>query len=88
MVTTIERPEVQTRAGSGTGYGHCEGCPRCENPDAPLCSYNHRQFNGLHPVCKVCGHCVLRGEHMDDGDDLDDLAHNIGGTGRQGYSLN
>ena len=86
MVTTLTRPEVQT--GSGSGYRYCEGCPRCQKPNAPFCSTPHPQFNGLHPVCKVCGHCVLRGKHNDPADDLDDLAGNFTGPGQGGHSLN
>lgn len=86
MVTTLTRPEVQT--GSGSGYRYCDGCPRCQKPNAPLCSTPHPQFNGLHPVCKVCGHCVLRGKHNDPADDLDDLAGNFTGPGQGEHSLN
>ncbi len=88
MVTTLTRPETQTGAGSGSGYRSCDGCPRCQNPNAGFCSNPHPQFNGLHPVCKVCGHCVLRGEHNDSGDDLDDLAGRFNGPGKSGHSLN
>jgi len=45
-----------------------------------LCPQYHQDFGGLHPVCKVCRHCVLRGKHQDDGSDLDDLK----GRGHQG----
>ena len=86
MVTTLTRPEVQT--GSGSGYRSCDGCPRCQKPDAGFCSNPHPQFNNLHPVCKSCGHCVLRGEHNDSADDLDDLAGNFSGPGRSDYSRN
>ena len=72
MVTTVARPDRQTETEVGAGFGRCAGCPRCEHPSVPLCSSRHPQFSGLHPVCKVCSHCVLRGEHLDDASDLDD----------------
>ena len=80
MVTTLERPEVvtQPRAGGGTGFGHCDGCPRCKDPKAGFCPNTHHEFGGKHPVCKACGHCVLRGEHEDDADDLDDYVDRMG----------
>ena len=31
----------------------------------------HPQYNNLHPVCRKCGHCVLRGKHSDDTSDLE-----------------
>ena len=88
MVTTLEKPAVRTQTGSGSGYSSCDGCPRCQRPDAGFCSNPHPQFNNLHPVCKSCGHCVLRGEHNDSADDLDDLAANFSGPSRSDYSRN
>lgn len=80
MVTTLERPETITKpqAGGGVGHGHCDGCPRCQDAKAGYCPYGHREFAGRHPVCKVCGHCVLRGKHEDDASDLDDYAGHMG----------
>lgn len=37
-----------------------------------MCNIPHPKFADRHPVCKVCGHCVLRGQHQDDASDLDD----------------
>ena len=80
MVTTLERPETITKpqAGGGAGYGHCDGCPRCQDAKAGYCPNTHHEFGGRHPVCKICGHCVLRGEHEDDADDLDDYVDRMG----------
>ena len=69
MVTSLE-PRTQT--GQGTGHRSCDGCPRCARPDSPTCNIPHPKFANRHPVCKVCGHCVLRGQHQDDASDLDD----------------
>ena len=68
---TITRTREETSTGRGAGGGYCEGCPRCNNAQAGLCTTNHQEFGGRHPVCKACGHCVLRGKHIDDGADLD-----------------
>lgn len=63
MVTTIARPYRQTETkAAAAGFGRYDVCPRCENPSAPHCFNRHPQFSGLHPVCKVCGHCARRGE--------------------------
>ena len=78
MTTLLREPE--TRAGHGQDQGKCDGCPRCQDSGAPLCPQYHQDFGGLHPVCKVCRHCVLRGKHQDDGSDLDDHK----GRGHQG----
>ena len=67
-MTTITRPK--TERSSGAGYARCRGCPRCQDPDAPLCSGYHPESPGLHPVCKACRHCVLRGSHQDDAQDV------------------
>ena len=37
---------------------------------AGFCKQSHPRYNGLHPVCRVCGHCALRGSHSDDISDL------------------
>lgn len=87
MVTTQERTNVQT--GSGSGYRRCEGCPRCRDSSVATCPTPHPEFNGLHPVCKVCGHCVLRGKHQDSGEDLDNYSGKMGrGFGGPQYSAN
>lgn len=73
MVTVTEtetKPEVQT---GGTGRDRkCPGCPRCKDSQAPLCGSYHPETPGVHPVCKWCGHCVLRGTHIDDAEDVRD----------------
>ena len=70
MVTVTER---ETQRSQGTGGRYCEGCPRCRDADAGFCTQHHPQFNNLHPVCRRCGHCVLRGSHNDDISDLQGL---------------
>ena len=85
MVTTLEQPKTQS--GSGAGHRYCEGCPRCQDPSAPLCSIQHPKFAPTHPVCKVCGHCVLRGKHADDASDLDDHP-GFGMPPHQGFNAN
>ena len=30
------------------------------------------KYGRLHPVCRRCGHCVLRGRHDDDASDLEE----------------
>lgn len=74
MTTVIDKPQTSTVVGSG--YRRCEGCPRCQDPDAGFCKQYHVDINnggryGLHPVCRKCGHCVLRGSHADDISDLE-----------------
>ena len=69
-MTTVLEPRTQT--GQGTGHRSCDGCPRCENPDSSMCTIPHPKYQNRHPVCKVCGHCVLRGQHQDDAQDLAD----------------
>ena len=76
---TTTRIEPRTEQGSGSGYAKCDGCPRCQDQNAGTCPYNHVEFNGRHPVCKACGHCVLRGKHKDDASDLDQYRNNIRG---------
>ena len=68
MVTVTDR---ETERSQGTGGRYCEGCPRCQNSDAGFCAQRHPQHNNLHPVCRKCGHCVLRGSHSDDTSDLE-----------------
>ena len=67
-MTTLAEPEV--RRYQGTGNRYCEGCPRCRDADAGFCRQGHPQYNNLHPVCRRCGHCVLRGRHEDDTSDI------------------
>ena len=50
MVTVLE---PRTQAGSGTGHRRCDGFPRCENPDAPMCNIPHPKFANRHPVCNA-----------------------------------
>ena len=68
-VTTL--PEQETRVSQGSGGRYCEGCPRCQDDGAGFCTMRHPQYNNLHPVCRRCGHCVLRGKHNDDISDLE-----------------
>ncbi len=68
-VTTL--PEQETRVSQGSGGRYCEGCPRCQDDGAGFCTMRHPQYNNLHPVCRRCGHCVLRGKHSDDISDLE-----------------
>ena len=67
MVTVTDR---ETQRSQGTGGRYCEGCPRCTDEGAGFCKQSHPQHNNLHPVCRKCGHCVLRGNHSDDTSDL------------------
>ena len=67
MVTNTDR---ETQRSQGTGGRYCEGCPRCQDDSAGFCKQSHPQFNNLHPVCRKCGHCALRGSHSDDLSDL------------------
>ena len=41
-------------------------------PASGFCKIPHPKYQNRHPVCKVCGHCVLRGNHMGDASDLDE----------------
>ena len=66
---TLEKTERKTSSAEG----FCPGCPRCERTDAPLCGNPHPQYRNLHPRCKACGHCVLKGSHRDDGSDTDEI---------------
>ena len=71
MVTILER-ETQESVGHGGRY--CDGCPRCTDSEASFCKQQHPVHSGnsqgLHPVCRRCGHCVLSGSHNDNTDDL------------------
>ena len=69
MTTTLTRPE--TAQSQMAGGGNCEGCPRCQDATAGFCKQPHPRYGNLHPVCKTCGHCVLRGRHNDDTSDLE-----------------
>ena len=75
--TTLTRPETETeysQSQSGTTGGRsCEGCPRCQDAaNAGFCKQTHNpEYGNLHPVCRSCGHCVLRGQHNDDTSDLE-----------------
>ena len=71
MVTVLDRETatVTERSQDTTGR-HCAGCPRC-NDDPSMCKQPHPQYRNLHPVCRRCGHCVLRGKHSDDTSDLE-----------------
>ena len=55
MTTTVTDRETQTAPGNGTGNRerYCEGCPRCEDSSASLCSASHPKFADLHPKCKL-----------------------------------
>ncbi len=74
MTTAVAEPQVER--SQGTSYRWCEGCPRCTNPDVGFCKSLHSNllrtgYKGLHPVCRRCGHCVLRGSHAGDISDLE-----------------
>ena len=47
--------------------------PRCQDAaTAGFCKQIHKpEYGNLHPVCRRCGHCVLRGQHNDDTSDLE-----------------
>ena len=66
-VTVMDR---ETRRSQSTGGRYCEGCPRCTDDPSQMCKQPHPQYRNLHPVCRRCGHCVLRGKHSDDTSDL------------------
>lgn len=68
MTTTKTHPVEQSQAGGN--LGHCTGCPRCQDANAPWCPSSHPETPGVHPLCKLCGHCVLRGSHADDAEDV------------------
>lgn len=69
--TTRRRTRRRHRQSRERMPEHCEGCPRCQDPNAPWCAEHHAKFDGRHPRCRACGHCVLRGNHNDPTDDLD-----------------
>ena len=71
MTTTLTRPE--TEYSQMAGGRSCEGCPRCKDAaNAGFCKQTHKpEYGNLHPVCRRCGHCVLRGQHNDDTSDLE-----------------
>ena len=75
MTTTLTRPETEySQSQSGMARGRsCEGCPRCKDAaNAGFCKQIHNpEYGNLHPVCRRCGHCVLRGQHNDDTSDLE-----------------
>ena len=75
MTTTLTRPE--TEYSQMAGGRKCEGCPRCKDAaNAGFCKKIHKpEFGNLHPVCRRCGHCVLRGQHNDDTSDLEQDRH-------------
>lgn len=64
----LDRETVTSDADQTPGY--CEGCPRCTNPEGPWCQTNHPETPGVHPLCHWCKHCVLRGTHVDDAEDV------------------
>ena len=71
MTTTLTRPE--TEYSQTAGGRSCESCPRCQDAaNAGFCKQTHNpEYGNLHPVCRSCGHCVLRGQHNDDTSDLE-----------------
>ena len=85
-MVTMTKPQTQT--GRGAGNQECPRCPRCQDPQAPLCNIPHPKFQHTHPVCKFCRHCVLRGKHIDDAADLDDHPGLAPGQGVGNHSLN
>ena len=73
MTTTITRPGTEAEYSQMAGGRSCEGCPRCKDAaNAGFCKQTHNpEYGNLHPVCRSCGHCVLRGQHNDDTSDLE-----------------
>ena len=69
MSTVLDRETQKAPPSSGR---YCDGCPRCTGDPSLFCTQRHEKFGNLHPVCKRCGHCVLRGSHDDDISDLSD----------------
>ena len=65
----VNEPEVRQELTGTTGR-RCSSCPRCTDSNAGFCKQGHAYYNGMHPVCRRCGHCVLRGTHDDDVSDL------------------
>ena len=70
---TTTRNETRPADAGTSAANRCEGCPRCDAPGTALCPACHGQYGGLHPRCKACGHCVLRGKHQDEGSDLKNI---------------
>ena len=69
MVLLDIKPEIELSVSSGGRS--CAGCPRCTDKNAKWCTVQHKEHGNLHPVCRLCGHCVLRGSHNDDLSDLE-----------------
>ena len=80
MVLVQEDVVVHSQTGDDSP-GYCEGCPRCQKPEGSWCSSYHQETPGVHPICKWCGHCVLRGKHIDDATDVRDGRY----SGRNDY---
>ena len=73
MTTVLERPPLPVlQPAHSSRQGRCDGCPRCDDPKPVSAASPTRSTRIAIPVCKVCGHCVLRGNHLDDAADLDD----------------
>ena len=70
MVSILLEADTQTKQGSNSR--NCDGCPRCDDSGSKMCNIPHPKYGNRHPICKICGHCVLRGRHQDDAADLDD----------------
>jgi len=68
MTTILTQKEIERNKDIFGRY--CEGCPRCKDNNIGFCKESHIKFNNLHPICRRCGHCVLRGKHNDDISDL------------------
>ena len=66
MTTIQDRPT--TRQGPAVGSGKCANCSKCQ--DGSFCSQRHPQYDNLHPLCRKCKHCALRGKHDEDASDL------------------
>ena len=64
------KTEEDTKTEFTVGRRKCPGCPRCNDGTWCKGDPDHQRWNNLHPICKVCGHCVLRGTHLDDITDL------------------
>ena len=70
---TTATPDTERQVSHFAGGGECDGCPRCKDSEAGFCKQRHPKWSNLHPVCRTCGHCVLRGTHRDNIDDLKEL---------------
>lgn len=67
---TALAPETITRTEHASGRGKCPECASCNQQDPPACKGTHpdhqKVYKGMHPLCRICGHCILNGsKHLD-----------------------